>query len=140
MKLQALLFKAARYGVAQILGTLLFIGGLGIGLSMILQPNSYLSYNNLTLNFQYASPTAWGVVFVVASIALVACVWVDTAYAQLPALILGLVFIGFGLLSIANGITPTIWAFVVLGWISIFTQIICWAEEKRETFYSYQPH
>jgi hypothetical protein len=135
-----LLVRAARHGVAQVLGIILFLGGAGIGASLLSAPNTFLTYPMLAANFTFASPVAWGVIFLVASTALVISVLVEPGYAQLPALMLGAVFISFGVLSLANGISPLVWAFVALGWISIFTQIICWAEEKREAFYHHQPH
>lgn len=140
MKFQALLFQAARHGVAQVLGTLLFTGGVGVGLSLLLAPDTFLTYASLRENFTFASPAAWGAAFVVASVALIVSVYVEPAYAQLPALILGGVFITFGLLTLLSSPALIVWAFIALGWISIFTQIICWAEEKRETVHSHQPH
>jgi uncharacterized membrane protein len=140
MSLKGLLMRAARHGTAQVLGVILFLGGAGIGLSLLSAPDTFLNYQMLATNFLYVSPVAWGVIFLVASTALVISVLVEPSYAQLPALMLGGVFIVFGLLSLANGISPLVWAFVALGWISIFTQVICWAEEKRETLYHYQPH
>lgn len=140
MKFQYLLMRAAQHGVAHVLGTILFLGGAGIGLSMILSPNSYVNYQTLHQNFMFASPVAWGTAFLVASTALVISIFVEPAYAQLPALILGAIFIVFGILTLFSAITPAVWAFIALGWISIFTQVICWAEEKRETLHHYEPN
>lgn len=140
MKFQYLLMRAARHGVAHVLGTILFLGGAGIGLSFILAPTSYLHYQSLHQNFLFASPVAWGTAFLVSSIALVVTLFVQPNYAQLPALILGAVFIIFGVLTLFSAITPAVWAFIALGWISIFTQVICWAEEKRETLHHYEPN
>lgn len=140
MKFQYLLMRAAQHGVAHVLGTILFLGGAGIGLSMILTPNQYVNYHTLTANFLFASPSAWGTAFLVASTALVVTVYMRPAYAQLPALILGAVFITFGSLTLLTAITPAVWAFIALGWISIFTQVICWAEDRNETLHHYQPY
>lgn len=140
MKLRDLLLKAASHGVAQVLGVILFLGGAGIGVSMLTAPTTYSSYHVLAVNFMFASPVAWGVTFLVASLALVVTVLIEPAYAQLPALLLGAVFIAFGVLILASGSTAMVWAFVALGWISIFTQILCWAEEHRgkAVVHSYQ--
>lgn len=140
MKLKALLMKAARNGVAQVLGTILFLGGVGIGVSMILGADTYANYSTLKANFVFASPVAWGTAFLIASLALLVTVYVEPAFAQLPALILGVVFIAFGLLALLSATSPLVWAFVALGWVSIFTQIICWAEDSRATIYRYQPN
>jgi len=107
---------------------------------MILSPNQYSGYHTLTANFLFASPVAWGTAFIVASTALVVTVYMQPSYAQLPALILGAVFIAFGCLTLLSAISPAVWAFIALGWISIFTQVICWAEEKRETLHHYEPN
>jgi len=140
MRLKYLLIRAAKNGVAQVLGIILFLGGAGIGASLLSAPDTFLNYPMLAANFVFASPVAWGVIFLVASTALVISVIVEPSYAQLPALMLGAVFIAFGILSLANGVSPFVWAFVALGWVSIFTQIICWAEEKREAIYHHKPH
>jgi hypothetical protein len=130
--MKLLLLRAAHYGVAQVLGSILFLASIGIGLSLIFAPGDYPNYA-LQQNFHMVAPAAWGTIFIIASLILVVTVWVDTEHAQLPALVLGIVYITFGFLSLMSGISPLIWAFVALGWISIFTQIICWAKEKRET-------
>jgi len=141
VKFQYLLMRAAHHGVAHVLGIILFLGGAGIGLSLIFAPNSYFNYQSLHQNFEFASPIAWGTAFLVASIALVVTLFVQPNYAQLPALILGAVFIIFGILTLFSAVTPAVWAFIALGWISIFTQVICWAEEKREgTLHHYEPN
>lgn len=140
MSFKSFLIKAASHGVAQVLGVILFLGGAGIGVSLLSAPETFLNYAMLDANFQFASPIAWGVLFIVASLSLVVSVLVEPLYAQLPALMLGSVFIGFGLLSLIGGTSPMVWAFVALGWISIFTQVVCWAEENREAIHHYQPH
>lgn len=140
MNLKGLLIKAASHGVAQVLGVILFLGGAGIGVSLITSPHSFIANDMLRANFSFASPVAWGTTFLVASFALVISVLLEPSYAQLPALMLGTVFIFFGLLSLMGGTSPMVWAFVALGWISIFTQVVCWAEEKREAVYHHQPH
>jgi hypothetical protein len=140
MKFKAMLVKAASHGVAQVLGVILFLGGAGIGVSLLSAPESFLNYDKLTAAFGFASPVAWGIIFLAASTALVISVLIGPIYAQLPALMLGTVFIGFGLLSLIGGPSPMVWAFVALGWISVFTQVICWAEESREAVHHYQPH
>ena len=134
-----LLLRAAHSGVAHVLGSILFLAGAGIGLSLILAPEDYPNHA-LRENFHLVAPAAWGTIFIIASLILVVTVWVDTEHAQLPALVLGVVFLTFGFLSLMSGVTPIVWAFAALGWISIFTQIICWAKEKRETLlYSDKP-
>jgi hypothetical protein len=134
------LIRAANHGTAQVLGIILFLGGAGIGVSLLTTPETFLRYQVMAMNFDVASPIAWGVVFLVASTALVISVLVEPKYAQLPALMLGAVFIAFGLLSLFSGTSPLVWAFVALGWISVFTQVVCWAEERSETVHRYQPH
>lgn len=138
MKFQYLLMRAAQHGVAHVLGVILFLGGAGIGFSLLLSPGSYLNYETLQQNFIFASPAGWGTAFLVASTTLLISIFVQPAYAQLPALILGAVFILFGLLTLFSATTPAVWAFIALGWISIFTQVICWAEEKREALHHYE--
>lgn len=136
-----LLIRAAHHNVAQVLGTILFLAGAGIGASLILVPRAFESFGMLSQNFHWVSPPAWGAVFIAASLAMVVTVWVDTAHAQLPALFLGCIFVSFGLLTLFSGVSTLVWAFVALGWIAIFVQIICWAEEKRETLlHSHQPN
>ena len=140
MKFKYLLMRAAQHGVAHVLGTILFLGGAGIGLSLLVTPTNYINYASLHQNFVFASPAAWGTAFLVASFALVITIYVEPAYAQLPALILGAVFILFGILTLFSSATAiVVWAFIALGWISVFTQVICWAEEKRETPHHYEP-
>jgi hypothetical protein len=130
--MKALLIKAAKHGVAQVLGVILFLGGAGIGVSLLTAP-TIINHKIFAYNFLWASPVTWGVIFLVASMLLVVTVLMDTRLAQLPALLLGAVFIVFGCFTLLAGVTPVVWAFVALGWVSIFTQIVCWAEDKRET-------
>ena len=131
--MRLLLLRAAHHGVAQVLGTILFLAGAGIGLSLIFASDLYYSYPMLAANFHQLSPMAWGGLFLIASLILVVTVWVDTEHAQLPAFMLGLIFIAYGLLSLLSGVSSVIYAFSALGWISIFTQIVCWAKGKHET-------
>lgn len=137
MRFQHYLMKAASHGVPQVLGVLLFMGGAGLGGTLVFSPSAFPHevYGN---NFAVVSPVAWGTAFIAASLALVVSVLVDTAYAQLPALMLGALFIVFGLLTVAMGVSPVVWAFAALGWISVFTQVLCWAEERREAIYRYK--
>jgi len=131
VEVKALLLRAAHHGVAQVLGTILFLAGAGIGASLIFQPEMFMNVQVLHENFHWMAPAAWGTLFVVASFLLGVTVWVDIDYAQLPALVLGVVFLVFGFLALLSGITPIVWAFAGLGWVSIFTQIVCWAKGKN---------
>lgn len=128
--MKALLLRAAHHGVAQVLGTILFLAGAGIGLSLLFSPASFTAAGSLSENFHQISAPAWGVLFFGASVLLVVTVWVDTDHAQLPAFVLGVLFLAFGFLTLLSGVSPIIWAFVALGWVSIFTQIVCWAKGK----------
>lgn len=132
MNFKDLLMKAAKHGVAQVLGVILFLGGAGIGVSMLTAPNLYRSYSALKANFEFLGPGAWGTMFLLASLALVITVIANAPMAQLPALALGVLFLVFGLFALASAASAIVWAFVALGWVSIFTQVICWAEDKRE--------
>lgn len=135
-----LLIRAAHHNVAQVLATILFLAGCGIGVSLILTPNAFEAFGAMSQNFHWVSPPAWGAIFIAASLLMVVTVWVDAAHAQLPSLVLGCVFGAFGLLTLFSGVSTLVWAFVALGWISIFVQVICWAEEKREKiFYGHEP-
>jgi hypothetical protein len=139
--MKELLIRAAHHGVAQVLGTILFLAGAGIGLSLLFSPDAFDKFGSLSQNFHWVSPPAWAALFIGASIAVVITVWVDTAHAQLPTLALGTIFVAFGVLALFSGAIAIVWAFIALGWISIFTQVICWAKEKRETvLYSHQPN
>lgn len=139
MRFQHYLMKVASHGVPQVLGVLLFLGGAGIGVTLILSPSAF-NYHVFSYNFEVVSPVAWGTAFIVASIALVGTVLVQPALAQLPSLMLGGLYAVFGLLTLRTGVSPVVWPFVVLGWISVFTQILCWAEDRRESIQRYKPH
>ena len=139
--MRELLLRAAHHGVPQVLGSIVALAGVGIGLSLMIAPEPYLSNPAWSQNFNMLSATAWGSLFMIASALLVVTVWVDTEHAQLPALMLGAIYIVFGLLSLLSGVTAILWAFVALGWVSIFTQIVCWAKGRHETvLYSHQPN
>ena len=140
MKVKELLLRAAYHGVAQVLGTILFLAGASFGLSLTITPDTYMTYPGLQTNFYWMSPVAWGAIFMAASILLVIQVWSDSEHAQLPALVLGILFIAFGIMSLFSGVTTIVYAFVALGWVSIFTQIVCWARGKREEIlYRHEP-
>lgn len=139
MRFQHYLMKVASHGVPQVLGVLLFLGGAGIGVTLMLSPHTFY-YPLFAITFGYVSPAAWGTAFVVASLALVVSVLTQPSLAQLPALMLGGLFIAFGILTLMAGVAPVVWPFMALGWISIFTQILCWAEERRESIQHYKPH
>lgn len=132
MNIQLLLFRAAQYHVAKVLGVILFMASAGLGVSMIAAPDTFLSYSPLMANWAFASPMAWGTAFVVASLILVITVFIDADFAQIPALLLGAICILFGVITLNLGVSVVVWPFVALGWISIFTQVICWAEGKDE--------
>lgn len=140
MRFTHVLMRVASRGVPQVLGVLLFLGGAGIGVTLLLSPNAFTQFPIFDNNFHTVSPVAWGTAFLAASLALVVSVMVDTARAQLPALMLGGLYIAFGLLTLGVGVSPVVWPFTILGWISVFTQILCWAEERRESLQHYKPY
>lgn len=141
MKLRALLLRAAHHNVAQVLGSSVALAGAGIGGSLLLTPEVFTGYWAFAENFHWVSAPAWGALFLCASILLAITVWVETEHAQTPALVVGTLFLFFGALTLLSGVSAFIWVFVALGWISIFTQIVCWAKEKqRETvLHGYEP-
>lgn len=137
MRFQHVLMRVASHGVPQVLGVLLFLGGAGIGVTLVLSPSAF-NFHVFAYNFQVVSPVAWGTAFIAASLALVGTVLIQPALAQLPALMLGGLYAVFGLLTLANGVSPVMWPFIVLAWISLFTQILCWAEDRRESIQRYK--
>src|SRR5690349_3692077 len=108
-KVQALLLRAAHHGVPHVLGTILFLAGAGIGVSLALSPHTFET-QPFRENFHYSLPGAWSALFIAATLFLVVTVWVDTEHAQLPALALGIIFIAFGILTLFSGLSPVIWA------------------------------
>jgi hypothetical protein len=117
------------------LGTVVAAVAIGLGISMYADPNVYANNPAFSLVFLFASPYAWGTVYIVTAIAILIGVYTNQKYAQSPAFVMGATFGMHGLLvipSIANGEIPSpLFLYMGFAWVCIITQVICGARKVR---------
>lgn len=125
-----LLEIAAVRGVPQMLGTVIALTAIGVGLSMMADPGDFLHATSFNIVYKFASPYAWGTVYIVSSLAVLVCIYTNARYAQAPAFMLGATFIVHGILvipqiNIEGAVPSAIWMYMGVGWMCIILQVIC---------------
>lgn len=134
-RLMGIAEHAANHGVPQLLGNIVSAIAIGLGLTMMLNPAPYLRAESFTLMFTFASPAAWGTLYFLAALVVVATVNSNPRAAQLPVFILSLIFGAQGLLSIpqaaGGGLPSAIIMYIGVGWICLATQLVCWVAKER---------
>ena len=136
----------ANHGVPQMLGTVVSFVAIALGFSMFIDPAVFIATPAFHYVFVwFASPYAWGTVYIVAAMAVLVAVYTSRRSAQAPVFMLGATFCAQGLLqipAITNGEVPSgLYMYMGIGWICFITQIVCGAREVKheKSSISYQP-
>lgn len=126
----------ANHGVPQMLATVLSAVAIGLGTSMWIDPDNYKESDSFRLVFLWASPHAWGTLYIVAAIAVLVMVYTNARTARMPVFMLGLTYIAQGILTIpqtANGGLPSaIFMYIGMGWIGLITQLVCGVAGRKD--------
>ena len=141
----SLLDHWANHNVAQLLGTVVSVVAICIGVSMFIDPGIFIATPAFSWVFAFASPYAWGTVYIVAALAVLVSVYTNRRSAQAPVFMLGATFCMQALLQlppITNGNVPSgLFMYMGVGWVCFITQLVCGAKGVRHetSSISYQP-
>jgi len=123
----------ANHGVPQMLGTVIAFVGIGLGGTMFANPLSFEQAFAFRQVFLYASPFAWGTVYVFTSLVILATVYTNHKIAQAPLFVMGATFAMMGFLQIpqiaVGGVPSGLFMYIGMGWVCIITQLICGARK-----------
>lgn len=132
-RFMALLDRLATHKVPQMLGTVVSAVAIALGISMYVDPSVFISAPSLATVFQFASPYAWGTVYIVSAIAVLLAIYINPRTAPAPVFMLGATFAMQGMLTIpeiANGAIPSsLYLYIGVGWICFIIQLICGARK-----------
>jgi hypothetical protein len=131
----SLLDHWANHWVPQMLGTVISIVAMGLGLSMFIDPSVYIETDTFNLVFSFASPYAWGTVFIFTALVVLVTVYTSQKNAQAPLFVMGATYSAFGLLTIpqiVEGSVPSaMFMYIGMAWICLITQLICGVAPRR---------
>lgn len=135
----SLLDHWADHKVPQMLGTVVSAVAICLGISMFLNPAIFIDTASFRTVFWWASPYAWGTVYITAALAVLISVYTNQRSAQAPVFMLGATFAAQAVLQIpqiANGSVPSgLFMYMGIGWVCFITQLICGARGGRNTFH-----
>jgi len=135
-KISGMIDHWANHGVAQMLGTVVACVAIGLGISMYVDPQVYSDNPAFREVFRFASPHAWGTVYIVTAIAMLIGVYTNQKYAQSPSFVMAATFGMHGLLvvpSITNGEIPSpLFLYMGFAWVCVITQIVCGARKVHD--------
>lgn len=139
-RFMGLLDHWANHGVPQMLGTVISLVAIALGISMFIDPRVFINTDAFHLVFTFASPHAWGTLYISAAIAVLVTLYTNQISAQAPVFLLGATFVLQALLQvpqIANGSVPSgLFTYMGIGWICFITQLICGARGHEKATYS----
>lgn len=119
----------ANHGVPQMLGTVISVVAIGLGISMFINPAVYIETFGFSLVFTFASPYAWGTVFIFTAVVVLATVYTNQKNAQAPVFVMGASYAMFGLLTlpmiIEGSVPSTIFMYMGMAWVCFITQLVC---------------
>lgn len=125
----------ANHGVPQMLGTIIAFVAAGLGLSMFCTPDAYEESRTFDLVFNFASPFAWGTVYIVSALAVAIMVYSNPKTAQAPVIMLGMAFGLQGLLTIPQavdgGLPSAVFMYIGMAWVCLATQLVCGVAKER---------
>lgn len=134
-RFMSLLEHWANHGVPQMLGTVVSLVAICLGISMFVDPRVFISTPAFDWVFKFASPFAWGTVYIIAAIAVIVSVYTNRKSAQAPVFMLGATFCMQALLQlppITNGNVPSgLFMYMGIGWVCFITQLVCGAREVQ---------
>lgn len=123
----------ANHGVPQMLGTVVSLVAICLGTSMFFAPALFVATPAFNYVFDWASPYAWGTVYIIAAIAVLVSVYSNQKSAQAPVFMLGATFAAQALLQIpasVDGSVPSgIFMYMGIGWVCFITQLVCGARK-----------
>lgn len=132
-RFMSLLDHWSNHGVPQMLGTVVSLVAICLGISMFFNPGIFVATPAFSWVFTWASPYAWGTVYVVAAIAVLVSVYTNQKSAQAPVFMLGATFAAQALLQIpasVDGSVPSgIFMYMGIGWVCFITQLVCGARK-----------
>jgi hypothetical protein len=100
---------------------------------MYVDPTVFMSAPSLNTVFKFASPYAWGTVYIVSAIAVLLAIYINPRTAQAPVFMLGATFAMQGMLTIpeiAHGAIPSsLYLYMGIGWVCFIIQLICGARK-----------
>jgi hypothetical protein len=135
-RFMGLLDHWANHGVPQMLGTVVSLVAIALGVAMFVDPGVFIETKSFHVVFAFASPYAWGTVYIVAAMAVLITVYTNQKSAQAPVFMLGATFAMQALLQIpqiANGGVPSgLFMYMGIGWVCFITQLICGARGSHE--------
>jgi hypothetical protein len=127
--------QLSNHHVPQMFATLVSLIAICLGVSMIVAPGNYVNALTLRSVFEFASPYAWGTVYILSAFAVIIGVFSHPRYAQAPLWMLAAAYAAQGILTIpqiANGGVPqSVFFLIGLAWICIATQLICGVVKER---------
>ena len=133
-KFMAFLSHLADYRVPQMLGTVVSLVAIGLGLSMYFEPVLFEKSFIFKSVFSFASPFAWGTVYLVSAVAVLGGVYTNVRNAQAPVFMLGATFATQGLLTVPQiadgGIPSPVFLYMGLSWVCFVLQLICGASRR----------
>lgn len=123
----------ANHGVPQMLGTAISFVAIGLGASMFLSPDVFEETYSFLLVFSFASPFAWGTVYIFTALVVMICIYTNQKSAQAPVFVMGATFAMQGLLTIpqitAGGVPSSLFMYIGMAWICFITQLVCGARK-----------
>ena len=132
-RFMSLLDHWANHGVPQMLGIAISFVSVGLGISMLVNPQVFIDTYTFKLVFQFASPHAWATVHIFTSLLVLVTVFTNQKNAQAPVFVMGATFIATGLLTIpqiaVGGVPSSLFMYMGMGWICFITQLVCGARK-----------
>lgn len=125
----------ANHGVPQMLGTIVSAVAIGLGISMWIVPATYIKSDTFNIVFKFASPYAWGTVYLVSALMVLAMVYTNPKTAQAPVIILACAFGLHGMMTIpqaaGGGLPSAIFMYIGMAWVCLATQLVCGVAKER---------
>lgn len=113
------------------LGTVISFVAVGLGISMFVNPRTFEESFSFLVVFKWASPYAWGTVFLFTALVVLVTVYTNHKYAQAPLFVMAATFSMMGLLQLPQiaigGVPSGLFMYVGMSFICIITQLICGA-------------
>jgi Ca2+/Na+ antiporter len=132
-KFMELLDHWANHGVPQMLGTVISFVAVGLGVTMFINPQTFEEAFAFRQVFTFASPFAWGTVFIFTALVVLITVYTNHKNAQAPLFVMAATFVMMGLLQVpqiaAGGVPSGLFMYIGMGWVCVITQLICGARK-----------
>lgn len=128
----------ANHGVPQMLSLVVSLTAISLGLSMMLTPETYTGAFAFREVFRFASPYAWGTIYIVAATAVLVTVFVNVRASQAPLFMLALTYAAQGLWTIPQmlngGVPQSVFLCIGMANICIVAQLVCGVAARGRNF------